>query len=297
MIFGNTWRICNFVFLKAEQAIPQHQNKEASVPKKLWCSKCQSAGHKADDCETQQYCFICNKTNHPMAMRRCPALKLSAHQGASASGPEEAEEQPLRSSSSPPQQSTPPLGVVGTGSTADITPSLLRRSRRHYVGTDGSAATDEDSMVKAMRRTTACNLDFEGTPCRKSFMSFDKSKVSSNITRLGVSLGRNEKEIDFSVRALKQVEFDRLTVAPKFSSFVDPLVSDEEDEDADANHEGKLLSHLVKDTTEVDLDDTVRDTTLCELVASVRKNKSNSGKKRGRSSKKAKVSKQKIGSA
>ena len=93
------------------------------------------------------------------------------------------------------------------------------------------------------------------------------------------------------------MEFDRLTVAPKFSSFVDPLVSDEEDEDADANHEGKLLPHLVKDTTEVDLDDTVRDTMLCELVASVRKNKSNSGKKRGRSSKKAKVSKQKIGSA
>ena len=93
------------------------------------------------------------------------------------------------------------------------------------------------------------------------------------------------------------MEFDRLTVAPKFSSFVDPLVSDEEDEDADANHEGKLLSHLVKYMTEVDLDDTVRDTMLCELDATERKNKTNSGKKRGRSSKKAKVSKQKVGSA
>ena len=93
------------------------------------------------------------------------------------------------------------------------------------------------------------------------------------------------------------MEFARLTVALKLSSFVDPLVSDKEDEDADANHEGKLLSHLVNDTTEVDFDDTVRDTTLCELIASVRKNKSTSGKKRGRSSKKAKVSKQKIGSA
>ena len=66
-----------------------------------------------------------------------------------------------------------------------------------------------------------------------------------------MSLGRNENEIDFSVKALKQVEFDRLTVAPKLSSFVDPLVSDEEDEDADANYEGKLLSHLFEDTTEV----------------------------------------------
>ena len=68
-------------------------------------------------------------------------------------------------------------------------------------------------------------------------------------------------------------------------------------EDADANHEGKLLSHLIKDTTEVDLNDTVCDTTLFELVATVRKNKSNSAKKRGRSSKKVKVSKHKVGSA
>ena len=99
--------------------------------------------------------------------------------------------------------------------------------------------------------------------------------------------------VDFSVKALKQVEFDRLTVAPKSPMFVDPVMSDEEDEEADANHEGKLLSHLVKDTTEVDLDDTERDTMLDELVASVRKNKSNSAKKKGRPHKKAKVSKQK----
>ena len=90
------------------------------------------------------------------------------------------------------------------------------------------------------------------------------------------------------------MEFDRLAVAPNLSSFVDPLVLDEVVEDVGANHEGKLLSHLVKDTTEVDLEDTVRDTMLFELVASVRKNKSNSSKKRGRPSKKAKVSKQKM---
>jgi hypothetical protein len=43
---------------------------------KLWCTKCQAAGHLADDCETQQFCFICNKSNHPMTLRRCPALKM-----------------------------------------------------------------------------------------------------------------------------------------------------------------------------------------------------------------------------
>jgi len=124
-----------------------------------------------------------------------------------------------------------------------------------------------------------------------------KYKITTLLLPLGNISNSNENEIDFLVKALKQLGFDRPMVAPKLSSFVDPLVSDEEDLDVDANHEGKLLSHLVKDTTEVDLDDTVRDTTLCELVASVRKNKSNSAKKRGRSSKKANVSKHKVGSS
>ena len=78
---------------------------------------------------------------------------------------------------------------------------------------------------------------------------------------------------------------------------MDSLVSDEEDEESGANHEGKLISHLIKDTTEVDLEDIARDTMLCELVASVRKNKSNSGNKKGRPAKKAKVSKHKKGSS
>ena len=62
---------------------------------------------------------------------------------------------------------------------------------------------------------------------------------------------RNEKDVEFSVRAFQQMEFDRLTVAPKLSTYSYPLVSDEEDEDADSNHNGKLLSHLIEDTTEV----------------------------------------------
>ena len=72
---------------------------------------------------------------------------------------------------------------------------------------------------------------------------------------------------------------------------------DEDDEESDANQEGRLLSHLVKDATEVDLDDTTRNTMLCELVASVRKNKSNSGTKKGQPKKKAKVYKQKKSSS
>ena len=98
--------------------------------------------------------------------------------GAPSPGLEEAEEQPSLSSSSSQQQPTTPCGVEVMGSEADVTPSPLRCSGRHHVGADGSAATDEDCMVKAIWRTAARNLDFEGTPCRKSFMSFDNSKVS-----------------------------------------------------------------------------------------------------------------------
>ena len=87
------------------------------------------------------------------------------------------------------------------------------------------------------------------------------------------------------------MEFDRLTVAPRTLLTADPLVSDEEDEESDANHEGRLLSHLVNDSIEVDFEDTMRDTMLYELVASVRKNKSNSGSKKDRPKKKSKASK------
>jgi hypothetical protein len=209
----------------------------------------------------------------------------------------EGEVQPMRSSTSSSDSSTPPFLGSEIPAEVEATPTPLRRSGRHSVSADGASATDEDSMMKAMRRTASRNLDFEGTSTRKSFLSFDNAKVSSNIASLGISLGRNDKAVDFSVKALKQVEFDRLTVAPKSSLFMDPLVSDEEEEESDVNHEGKLLSHLIKDTSEVDLEDTARDTMLCELVASVRKNKSNSANKKGRPSKKAKTSKQKKGSS
>ena len=48
---------------------------------------------------------------------------------------------------------------------ADFTPSLLRHSGCHSVGVDGTTATDEDSLAKAMHRTAARNLDFKGYSC------------------------------------------------------------------------------------------------------------------------------------
>ena len=119
-----------------------------------------------------------------MAVLRALSSTPPSQGGVPAPGLEEAEEQPSLSSSSL-QQPTTPCRVEVMGSEADVTPSLLRHSGRQQVGADGSAATDEDSMVKAMRSNATRNLDFGGTPSCKSFMSFDNSKVSSNITRLG----------------------------------------------------------------------------------------------------------------
>jgi hypothetical protein len=45
-----------------------------------------------------------------------------------------------------------------------------RRSTSHVVAEDGSSATDEDTMQKAMRRKAAMNLDFGGM-CSKSSTS------------------------------------------------------------------------------------------------------------------------------
>lgn len=75
------------------------------------------------------------------------------------------------------------------------------------------------------------------------------------------------------------MEIDRFTVAPKFSYFSDPLVLN--DEDANVEHDGMILSHLVNETMEVDLGDTARDTMLCELIVLVRKNRSIQRRKEG----------------
>ncbi|KAM0836303.1 hypothetical protein ACQ4PT_062435 [Festuca glaucescens] len=55
-------------------------------------------------------------------------------------------------------------GTVAPPGPGAATPS--RRSTRHDVGLDGAAASDEDSLAKAMRRKAAANLDFAG--CRET---------------------------------------------------------------------------------------------------------------------------------
>ena len=72
-------------------------------------------------------------------------------------------------------------------------------------------------------------------------------------TLVGVRLGRNEEEVSVSANALRQLEFDRLTVSHKAQSM--SYSSLLEEEEADTTENGQLLSHLIGEVTEVSLDE------------------------------------------
>jgi hypothetical protein len=72
------------------------------------------------------------------------------------------------------------------------------------------------------------------------------------------------------------MEFDRLMVIPKVSTVLDSTYVDEEE--AIATSDGQLLSNLVGEVSEVDLDDDDL-YSLYELKAPRRKSKSSSNKK------------------
>jgi hypothetical protein len=158
-----------------------------------------------------------------------------------------------------------------------------RRSSRHTVAEDGSMATDEDTMQKAMRRKAAKNLDFSGmNSSSSSFVSLPTNVISSKLNSVGISLGKNDYEVNVSANVLKHMEYDRLTVGPKSQNIVD--ITETDDEEAIATLDGQLLSSLVGVVSEVDFNDSTLGS-LYELQASGRKSKSSSlsrSQKRGR---------------
>ena len=93
-------------------------------------------------------------------------------------------------------------------------------------------------------------------------------------------MGSTPKTIKVSYNALKHIEIDKIKVQPKASRAgsgeVNPFsLSDGEDSEDDSS----LLSHLVKDITDVDL---VLGTKICDLKVSGRKSKSSSKKEKAR---------------
>ena len=160
-----------------------------------------------------------------------------------------------------------------------------RRSARFAVAVDGASATDEDSMMRAMRRKAVLNLDsYDSVTFSKSFLSFSPSSISSNLNNVGIKLGSDKNQICVSTRVLRHMEFDRLTVIPNASTVSNSTYLDEEE--ANATSDDQLLSHLIGEVLEGGLDDDGL-SSLYELKASGRKSKSTTNKSR----KRAKLSK------
>jgi hypothetical protein len=87
------------------------------------------------------------------------------------------------------------------------------------VAGDGSSATDEDTMQKAMRRKAAVNLDFNGMSSKSSsFISLSTHVISSKLNVVGIRLGKNASEVCLSANVLRHMEYDRLTVSPKLQN-------------------------------------------------------------------------------
>ena len=95
-------------------------------------------------------------------------------------------------------------------------------------------------------------------------------------------MGSSSKDINVSYKELKRIEVDKVTVQPKnkrADTILNPFdLSDEEDPEND----NRLLSHLIKDITNVDLDDPDLGMRICDLKVTGRKSKSSAKKAKAR---------------
>jgi hypothetical protein len=101
-----------------------------------------------------------------------------------------------------------------------------------WVAADGASTTDEDSLLRAMRRKAEINLDYSCmiTPSKaKSFLYFSMLDISTKLSNVGIKLGINEKDILVSSNVLRRMEVDRLTVTPKVSTLSRTTYVDEEE--------------------------------------------------------------------
>ena len=118
---------------------------------------------------------------------------------------------------------------------------------------------------------------------------FLNTRISSSLKNVGISMGRNDNEINMSVGALKHLQIDRLKVSPNCNS-TPPNTKTKEEDETDAKYDGPLISKLVGEVTEVGLDEARPGSMFCDFIASSRKSKSHSSKKKQKPPKKAKSS-------
>jgi hypothetical protein len=111
----------------------------------------------------------------------------------------------------------------------------------------------------------------------------EEPKHSSNLSSLGVSLGFRSDEISVSANVLRQTELDRLTVAPNVSTGPETAIIDDDDDDDILD--GQILSAIIGNISEVDLEHAELSS---DLQASERGSRSSAGKKSRRYGKNSK---------
>ena len=191
----------------------------------------------------------------------------------------------------------------------------LRRSLRCNIpGHDGTYLSDTTVLHKAMQRAATYNLDSEegsktmaptsqgpyspsipvaldnGTSIVNHFFSIANmpdDNCVANLDSLGFRMKKSSSRVNLSIKALKQVDIDRIKLdqsnkqkaarsAILENREVNPFdSSDDEATDLD----GDLLAHLIKDVSEVDLEMEDLDMKICDLKASSRKSSKNKNQK------------------
>ena len=130
-------------------------------------------------------------------------------------------------------------------------------------------------------------------PSSISIVSIPQKRCISNLSNVGLVLGSNSNTINLSINALKRVEVDRTTVTPNHKETKRLGVGENPfaaSDDEDTENGGTLLEHLVKEITDVGLDDLNLDTKICDLMVTGQKSKASSKKRKNHQ----KVSHQKV---
>jgi hypothetical protein len=101
---------------------------------------------------------------------------------------------------------TSPSRTSSPSSTPPVVPSAppSKRGTRHAVAEDGSIATDEDTMQKAMCCKATINIDYSGIASKtSSFVSLSTPILSSKLNAISIKLGKNSSEINVSANVFE----------------------------------------------------------------------------------------------
>jgi hypothetical protein len=171
-------------------------------------------------------------------------------------------------------KASPAAALVAAAGIKEVLTTPTRSSPRL------AGAIEEHVMDKVKKRAALKNLEpIEGKTSNSSFLSFSDVVVHSNLSNMGVTLGKNDSEVSDSIMCLKTLEAKCLP--PKLSSkemeeqHNIALLDSEEDDNLDNITLGHLCGDLMEEVMDEDSDHL-----SCDFQAVFKKNKSKSSSKK-----------------